>query len=59
MFWKKEESKLEKIKMKIFNFLCKKDRLQILATKTSILSDHENAVFILICRVFPPIYERV
>ena len=49
-FRKKEELNMEKMKMKIFSFLCK-----ILIAKTSILSDHENVVFILIYKIFPKI----
>ena len=47
--------KAEKMKIKMLNLLCKiaNYKLQILIIKTSILSDHENAVLILIDKIFP------
>ena len=43
----KRRIKVENMKMKIFNTLCKTTTsLQIIITKASILSDHENAVSI-------------
>ena len=51
-FVKKEELNLKKIKVKIFNFLCEiATNCKLLITKTSILSDHENVVFILIYKI--------
>ena len=60
IFWKKEKLKLKKMKMKIFNILYKKNyQFQILITKISILSDHENIIFILIYKLFLKIYQRI
>ena len=45
--------KKSKRKMKIFNFFCKiSTNCTILVTKTLILSDYENVVFILINDTF-------
>ena len=44
--------------MKLFSILSKIASFQNLATKTSILPDHENAVATLIQKIFPMYKER-
>ena len=53
----KRKIKVEKkTKMKSLRFLCKiATALQILITKTLILSDYENMVFILTYKIFPKV----
>lgn len=58
-FGKKEELELKKNEEKNLQlFMQNSYRLQILLTKSSILSDHENVFFIYIFKIFQKIQER-
>ena len=55
IFWEKEEEKLEKWLLKFSTFYVKYVQFVKFEQKTSILSDHENAVFMLIHKIIPKI----